>query len=41
MFNSFSLSLNSLFIISYILLFVKYFFKFFLKNFFYLTENLF
>ena len=40
MFNSFSLSLNSLFIISYILLFVKYFFKFF-KNFFYLTENLF
>ena len=33
MFNSFSLSLNSLFIISYILLFVKYFFKFFLKTF--------
>ena len=32
MFNSFSLFLNSLFIISYILLFVKYFFKFF-KNF--------
>ena len=40
MFNSFSLSLNSLFIISYILLFVKYFFKFFLKL-FYLTKNLF
>ena len=40
MFNSFSLFLNSLFIISYILLFVKYFFKFF-KNFFYLAENLF
>ena len=40
MFNSFSLFLNSLFIISYILLFVKYFFKFF-KTIFYLTENLF